>query len=251
MKRPSASNLGIVVSIVFHLLIASVPLTMAIGQRTQSDEKKVDLIFEKPKPQTKPKPEPPRPKPTTKEPTKTEQPRLLTNPEPIQEPTLSPIEAQTAQGGGIDIPTGRAYEEPYVPPRPKPKPVYVPYCGNGIKDAGEECDGGRGCNPDCTLINRDAIMKEYASKVSAIVARNKRYPRWAREEGFEGAALLTFSIISNGSASEARVTRSSGFKVLDDAAVETVRGCGAFPPLPPELEMNTVSISVSIVYELD
>jgi TonB family protein len=47
------------------------------------------------------------------------------------------------------------------------------------------------------------------------------------------------------------VSNSSGFDILDEGAVTTIRNCGAFPPIPPELGMNSMRISVSIVYRLD
>ncbi|HOO57155.1 MAG TPA: TonB family protein [bacterium] len=279
MKRPSVSNIGIVISIVFHLLLASVPFTMAASYKSQIDEKKVSLVFEKPKPPPppKPRPEPPPPRPRKKLPPKPVPKPEPPPPEPEPETPKLPIEAEVADAGGIDIPTGPAYEEIYVPP-PEPEPVYVPVCGNGIKDPGEECDGGsycsslcmvipvcgngvvergeecdggRACAGDCSLIDLDAVMLGYKKSVAAIVARNKYYPPWAREEGFEGAAVMSFTIAANGSVSDIRVAHSSDFDVLDDGAITTIRNCGVFPPIPAELGMELMKISVSIVFRLD
>ena len=46
------------------------------------------------------------------------------------------------------------------------------------------------------------------------------------------------------------MTRSSGFEILDDEALETIRKIGRFPPLPPELELDRLKVELAIVFEL-
>lgn len=49
------------------------------------------------------------------------------------------------------------------------------------------------------------------------------YPRIAKKSGWEGTVLVRVTVETNGRASQVVVSRSSGRKVLDDAAVKAVR----------------------------
>lgn len=49
------------------------------------------------------------------------------------------------------------------------------------------------------------------------------YPRVAREHGWEGTTLLQVEVLDDGSGGKVEVLRSSGYEVLDEAAVTTVR----------------------------
>lgn len=172
---------------------------------------------------------------------------------PPAEP-LSPIEAEVVGMGGIDIPSGPAYEEAYLPP---PGPA----CGNGKLEAGEECDdgnaaGGDGCSAACAAeppppVDREKLLEEYKQKVYDIIQSNKNYPPAARRRGIQGAAGVAFTIGRDGAATDVRVISASNFRRLDDAAAETIRKIGRFPPLPPELEMERLELGVSIVFRLE
>jgi protein TonB len=50
------------------------------------------------------------------------------------------------------------------------------------------------------------------------------YPSLARRRGYEGSVVLEFEIRADGSCGDVRVTRSSGYDILDEAAVRAVRG---------------------------
>jgi len=55
------------------------------------------------------------------------------------------------------------------------------------------------------------------------VEQSKRYPRLARQQGWQGRVVIKAVIREDGSLSEARVTESSGYEVLDLDAVELVK----------------------------
>lgn len=49
------------------------------------------------------------------------------------------------------------------------------------------------------------------------------YPPAARRDGQEGKVLLLVEVVSNGRVGKVKIEKSSGYKLLDDAAVEAVR----------------------------
>jgi protein TonB len=78
----------------------------------------------------------------------------------------------------------------------------------------------------------------YAAYMRAWVARvervgNLNYPREARQRQIHGELLLTVAMNRDGSVESIDVVRSSGYKVLDDAAVQIVRMSAPFNELPP------------------
>jgi protein TonB len=50
-----------------------------------------------------------------------------------------------------------------------------------------------------------------------------KYPRLAEQRGYEGTVIITFTADTSGEITEARVSKSSGFEVLDDEALNTIR----------------------------
>lgn len=50
------------------------------------------------------------------------------------------------------------------------------------------------------------------------------YPAYARRQGYEGTTLLRVEVTPSGRPGAVRVQHSSGYDVLDDAAVESVKG---------------------------
>jgi periplasmic protein TonB len=49
------------------------------------------------------------------------------------------------------------------------------------------------------------------------------YPRVAREHGWEGTTLLRVEVLDDGTGGKVEILKSSGYQVLDEAALETVR----------------------------
>ena len=78
-----------------------------------------------------------------------------------------------------------------------------------------------------------AYMEAWRAKVERI--GNINYPDEARQRGLSGALLLDVALRPDGSVIEIVVRRSSGHKVLDDAAVRIVELAGPFAPFPPDI----------------
>ena len=77
----------------------------------------------------------------------------------------------------------------------------------------------------------------YANYLRAWVDRAERvgnlnYPDQARQQRLGGQVVITVGVRRDGSLESARVLRSSGTPLLDDAALRIVRLAQPFPPLP-------------------
>ena len=70
-----------------------------------------------------------------------------------------------------------------------------------------------------------------------------RYPEYARMQGWEGVVSLRVLVTSDGAVGDVVVEQSSGYKVLDDSAVKTVR---AWQFLPVRVGSATFSSQIKI-----
>ena len=96
---------------------------------------------------------------------------------------------------------------------------------------------------DRALANaRDA----YTAELYHIIKKYFVYPALARRRGQEGKVQLSFIVGDNGRAQDIQVAGSSGFSLLDRAAVETIQKI----PLPPP-PRRAMQIPVTIVYRLE
>jgi periplasmic protein TonB len=80
-------------------------------------------------------------------------------------------------------------------------------------------------------------MESWRQKVERI--GNLNYPSQAKQEKLYGDVLLAVAINANGTIYEIKVLKSSGKKVLDDAAIRIVRLAAPFAQLPKEILKDT------------
>jgi len=77
----------------------------------------------------------------------------------------------------------------------------------------------------------------------------KRYPSKAAADRLEGDVLLTAVVKADGAISEIRVMKSSGYPLLDQAAIEVVRNTSPLALLRP-LDHAQVSVEIPIAYHV-
>jgi protein TonB len=82
-----------------------------------------------------------------------------------------------------------------------------------------------------------AYMDAWRAKVERI--GNLNYPEEAKRRRLTGNLVLDVALNPDGSLSAVGVRRSSGHKLLDDAAVRIVELAAPFAPFPPELRAET------------
>lgn len=93
-------------------------------------------------------------------------------------------------------------------------------------------------------------LPNWKSQLAAQLERNKRYPPEAQSRGEQGVSQLAFSVDRSGGVHNARITRSSGSSVLDQATLALVARAAPLPPPPPEITGSQIPISVPIRYNM-
>ncbi|HFB66197.1 MAG TPA: energy transducer TonB [Aeromonadales bacterium] len=73
---------------------------------------------------------------------------------------------------------------------------------------------------------------------------NLNYPAKARTLKIYGTLLVKVSINQDGSLESVSILKSSGKKILDDAAIRIVRLAAPFNPLPPEIRKTTDILTI-------
>jgi len=80
-------------------------------------------------------------------------------------------------------------------------------------------------------------VEDWRTKIERIGTLN--YPEAARQQKLFGNLQLTVAIRADGSVEKVEIERSSGKKILDQAALRIVEMAGPFAPLPPEVLKTT------------
>lgn len=88
-------------------------------------------------------------------------------------------------------------------------------------------------------------LNDHFAYIRDKILRNVSYPDAARRMGWQGKVVLSFIIKANGYVVDFNVIQSSGFKMLDNKAIETVKETAPFPKPPDE-----AYIVIPITYRL-
>lgn len=92
----------------------------------------------------------------------------------------------------------------------------------------------------------DRGTEELGAKLQQALARYFHYPPLAQRRGWQGEVLLAFRLESDGRIRDAHVARSSGYTMLDRAALASLQQLGGIAtPLP-----NTRHMELPVIYRL-
>jgi protein TonB len=163
-----------------------------------------------------PAPTEPEPAPAVAEIQPTPTPAEPDQPKPVEEPVASQPPPPKEQ------PTGMPREQT----KPTPPRVAASQSGVGVGSSRE--------------------VRDWASRISAHLARNKRYPGDALARGIGGTAVVAFSIDNAGNVGAVRLVRSSGNASLDRETQDLVRRAAPFP-IPPQ---GKASITVPVNFNV-
>jgi len=82
-----------------------------------------------------------------------------------------------------------------------------------------------------------AYMESWRSKVERV--GNLNYPDQARKQKLSGSLVLDVALNQDGSINEITIRRSSGEKILDDAAIRIVELAAPYAPFPQQIKNET------------
>jgi periplasmic protein TonB len=68
---------------------------------------------------------------------------------------------------------------------------------------------------------------------------NQNYPQEARDKSVHGSLILTVGIRADGSVESVEIDKSSGRRLLDTAALRTIKLAGPFSPFPADIRADT------------
>jgi protein TonB len=94
-----------------------------------------------------------------------------------------------------------------------------------------------------------AYMDAWRAKVERI--GNLNYPEEARRRGLAGSLVLDVALNPDGTVHSVAVLRSSGHKLLDDAAVRIVELAAPFAPFPPEIRAETDILHITRTWKFN
>lgn len=102
--------------------------------------------------------------------------------------------------------------------------------------------GGRAAAAQLARRAREAVVAE--------LGRYFRYPRLARQRGWEGRVVLACRIQSDGDVTAIRVVKGSGRAILDEAALESLRRVDRLPGLARMLAAEPLELTLPVTYRL-
>ncbi|WP_083968422.1 energy transducer TonB [Hyalangium minutum] len=94
-------------------------------------------------------------------------------------------------------------------------------------------------------------LRAYARSLTAVVARQRRYPETAVRLGMQGTAHVQLRLRQDGSLVEApRLVTSSGHDILDAEALRMVEAAAPFAPFPDSASRPDAGFVIPVVFSL-
>lgn len=209
----AASSIVLLLALQFFTLEAADPEPAPIP---------IELV-EMPPPQKEPEPVPEKPLPP---PPKAVVPPKPQAPQPT--PQVKPAPAMAEPAPALPV-------QPQQPPKVEPPKTVEPPAA-----------------PPQPPRSNPAAESGYQARARAEIDKQKRYPEEAQQMGMSGSVVVSYSIARDGRLLRAEIAQSSGFKLLDQAALQAVQRT-RFETMPADAWAGTreQSFRTRIAFTLD
>ncbi|MBD3610046.1 MAG: energy transducer TonB [Gammaproteobacteria bacterium] len=113
-------------------------------------------------------------------------------------------------------------------------------------------------NTTLTQVAEEIESSEWKNEVKAELSESLKlyfhYPRAARKRNWQGKVILALNIHANGQITDLQIARSSGYEILDNAAISAISKTAKLQNialLEERMETNEIlSLHVPIIYKL-
>lgn len=200
-------------------LTAEAPETLAMDQPAAPVATAATLAFEPPSPPRR-KPVPPVAHPST--------------PARNAQPDTAPAAAAQLAAAPLDMP---------VPGAPGQGRGLGGAAGLGTGAAGS----GHGAIGDGPI---DGPGDDYLERLRRWLNKYKHYPEEAQKQKQRGQLVVSFTILRDGTVKVPRIERSSGFPLLDEAALQMLRNASPVPPLPEKFRAPNVAVDLPVEFSI-
>jgi protein TonB len=275
----------IALSVLFHLTVMAMASLYPLSPYRTEDVMVVDLAdlprsvdFPRPKPGivkgARPKPPPP-PKPVREEKPRFPPPRELSGrvPDLPVNPDLPPEKEfpvprskeeppppgptgekpLIARAGETPKTTGESPPAPSKPPPPAPSKSLreiTPSLGKMVM-AKASPRASRGGGTHLTALNAPEIQYiSYFASIKRKIELVWQYPQEAAVAGIQGTLTVDFVIGRNGTLQSVQLLRGSGYKILDDEALGSIRKAAPYNPIPENYTIPDLRIRARFIYEM-
>jgi TonB family protein len=99
-------------------------------------------------------------------------------------------------------------------------------------------------------VDLNSLRGLFTGKVRQRIANAKYYPRIARRRGMEGQPIIGFTLDRQGRLTKVDLARTSGYQLLDRAALEAVHQAAPYPKIPASLKMDSFQFKLPISFIL-
>ncbi len=103
------------------------------------------------------------------------------------------------------------------------------------------------------VVNQANIVRvelAYKARLRQLIIANKRYPKRAKRRRQQGTANISFLILANGTVTNIKTLKSSGYATLDESAIKAIQKISGKLPFPKELNKKQWLITIPITYRL-
>lgn len=149
-----------------------------------------------------------------------------------------------------------------MPPDKEEKPLYGEDLKSAEKKAIEELIKGEGRRiPEekggkpriegegaITFSTKEFKYYGYKMRLKEKIEGVWEYPLEAARQGIYGDLVIRFTILKDGNLGAVELLRTSGYKMLDNAALRALRNAAPFWPLPEEWKEDAFTISGHFIY---
>jgi protein TonB len=184
-----------------------------------------------------------------------------------------------ARAGETPKTTGESPPAPSKPPPPAPSKSLreiTPSLGKMVMakaspraSRGKETSSGRAVGTEGKAVEKGAISEEggggthltalnapeiqYISYFASIKRKIElvwQYPQEAAVAGIQGTLTVDFVIGRNGTLQSVQLLRGSGYKILDDEALGSIRKAAPYNPIPENYTIPDLRIRARFIYEM-
>ncbi|NIO15534.1 MAG: TonB family protein [Deltaproteobacteria bacterium] len=118
------------------------------------------------------------------------------------------------------------------------------------KQQGEFSEVARAGTVLTPLDNPSIQYISYFASIKRKIELVWQYPFDAIQRGIQGDLILDFSINRGGDLKNIKLVRSSGFAILDEEAIESIRKAAPFSPIPKQYRIDELNIRANFIYEM-